>query len=406
MHCYRFIFRTPDTSDITGKPKYTPYTETAKPMSHVKSTERKIKYYEKAKELILEGGLRQEAERLAKNYIEPNKQQISKCKSSSRLKKCASPPHFSARNNPYSDIRKHDAIVHKQLKEKQVLDECTFSPNISNPKPEYIRHPDDFYRDQKLHEMNKIYRINIMEREIIEKENNTGRPFVTKQSQDLAKKRGLNQNIHERLYKEHSTKKLKEGLNAIMSLRKDKNERKKSTSRKTPIEFDLYQDAINRQKSRDAPNHIKNDSFSKNPAIIDTTSEKYAIKRTVKDLRYMWDYIQKEIKSAETSEYSTQPESKPDRLNLISTAYMLTMLGYLSKNGAQSEEEKNLFYDLWTLIKGEDYNGVTFDTLKTIILTIHGFHRGENKSTMDNAEYDSDIVYKRIGEIMNEDCSD
>ena len=63
---------------------------------------------------------------------------------------------------------------------------------------------------------------------------------------------------------------------------------------------------------------------------------------------------------------------------------MLTMLGYLSKHGTQSEDEKNLFYDLWTLLKGEQSQGVTYQTIKKIILTIHGFHKGnENKKTND-----------------------
>lgn len=86
---------------------------------------------------------------------------------------------------------------------------------------------------------------------------------------------------------------------------------------------------------------------------------------------------------------------------------MLTMLGYLSKHGTQSEDEKNLFYDLWTLLKGEQSQGVTYQTIKKIILTIHGFHKGnENKKTNDECDPHSDTIHKRIGNIMNEDFTD
>ena len=63
----------------------------------------------------------------------------------------------------------------------------------------------------------------------------------------------------------------------------------KSTARKTPIEYELYEDALKRRKSRDERNHVKNSTsinkFSSN------TSEKYAITRTTKDIKYIWDYI-------------------------------------------------------------------------------------------------------------------
>lgn len=44
-------------------------------------------------------------------------------------------------------------MMEKQVKEQQELDECTFSPNISQNKLRYVRHPDEFYKDQKMLEM-------------------------------------------------------------------------------------------------------------------------------------------------------------------------------------------------------------------------------------------------------------
>ena len=86
---------------------------------------------------------------------------------------------------------------------------------------------------------------------------------------------------------------------------------------------------------------------------------------------------------------------------------MLTILGYLSRHGIQSEDEKNLFYDLWILLKGDESQGVTYQTIKKIILTIHGFHKGiEDKKANNESDQNSNAVYKRIGNIMNKDFTD
>ena len=106
-----------------------------------------------------------------------------------------------------------------------------------------------------------------------------------------------------------------------------------------------------------------------------------------------------------SSTMNTSNETSEDRMNLISTAYLLTMLGYLSKKGTEDSQEKNLFYDLWTLLRGEDSLGITFKALKNILLIINGFSKGEDLD-YDNTDENSDIVYIRIGNIMNEDFTD
>ena len=59
--------------------------------------------------------------------------------------------------------------MEKQVKEQQELDECTFSPNISQNKLRYVRHPDEFYKDQKMLEMWKMHRIGVLEKQIEDK---------------------------------------------------------------------------------------------------------------------------------------------------------------------------------------------------------------------------------------------
>lgn len=155
---------------------------------------------------------------------------LNRCSTQKKLQRSNS-PQFAPRSNMYNDAKKMDAIVEKNKKEQKVLDECTFSPNISYPKPQYIRHPDDFYRDQKIHEMNKIYRINQIEKEMHDKENKTGKPYLSKVSSELASKREFkDKSIHERLYKEFNSKKIKEGLEVLISLQKDQEHQKRRKS--------------------------------------------------------------------------------------------------------------------------------------------------------------------------------
>jgi len=67
-------------------------------------------------------------------------------------------------------------------------------------------------------------------------------------------------------------------------------------------------------------------------------------------------------------------------------------MGYLSKSSHGSSEEKDLFYDLWTLLQGEESGGITLNTMKTIILTIEGFLKGEN---IDQENFENSvIIYK------------
>ena len=102
---------------------------------------------------------------------------------------------------------------------------------------------------------------------------------------------------------------------------------------------------------------------------------------------------------------NTSNDIPEERMNLISTAYLLTMLGYLSRKGTEDSIEKNLFYDLWTLLRGEDSAGITFVTIKKTLLIINGFYKGIDLD-YDNTDEKSDIVYIKIGNIMNEDLAD
>ena len=56
----------------------------------------------------------------------------------------------------------------------------------------------------------------------------------------------------------------------------------------------------------------------------------------------------------------------PDVLNV------LTSLGFLPKNKALENHEVQLVQELWTLMRGHLNAGVSFDTLRTVLLNVYG----------------------------------
>lgn len=194
--------------------------------------------------------------------------------------------------------------------------------------------------------------------------------------------------------------KLKKGLDVLLSLRKSQKKSRMNTkaARTSRIDEYLYNDAKIRQKSKDKQSCKLNKRS--NSRLSSPASDKYAMNRLCKDLKNAWEHISKESKSHLVHNVSSMTMSTDvdERFNMISIAYLFTVLGYLSKDTSQ---EKYLFYDLWTLMKGEETGGVTFEVTKKILLIIHGFNKGEDVKELDDPE-----GFKKIGRIMNGDCTD
>ena len=129
---------------------------------------------------------------------------------------------------------------------------------------------------------------------------------------------------------------------------------------------------LNRDEHENSKSFIRSNSkFSSKKSDI------YVYNKLIKDFESTWNLILKDIKSKSITELLEFTSSQHvDRADLKTTAYIFTVLGYLSTQGKEDEEEKSLFYDLWTLLQGEESNGVTYASLKKILMTIAGFHKG------------------------------
>ena len=135
------------------------------------------------------------------------------------------------------------------------------------------------------------------------------------------------------------------------------------------------------------------------------TTDLYAYNKLVKEFQNAWNLIFKDSSSYSIAELLELNDiSNQDRSNLTRTAYIFTALGYLSQKGHEDDKEKKLFYDLWTLLQGEESGGVTHDALLKIVLTISGFYKGIDIEHEISSK--SNIPYIRIGNIMNEDFTD
>ena len=158
---------------------------------------------------------------------------------------------------------------------------------------------------------------------------------------------------------------------------------------------------LNRDEHENSKSFIRSNS-----KFSSKKSDTYAYNKLIKDFESTWNLILKDIKSKSITELLEFTSSQHvDRADLKTTAYIFTVLGYLSTQGKEDEEEKSLFYDLWTLLQGEESNGVTYASLKKILMTIAGFHKGVD-TKYDNTNSKSNITYVKIGSIMNKDFTD
>jgi hypothetical protein len=368
------------------------------------SAKSKIKWYERAKEILNEGGIN--PKNIDKQFILPQKKSIYNSRSIKRSMQ-ASPPRFTPHPHTYSDNKTRDANNVNDQKEQQILNEWTFTPQISNPN-EYVRNADEFYEDQQRHVIDKFDRLKMIDRDIQHKENITHRPYLSKISEEIANKNRVNtQPIHERLYSDYNTKKMKEGVSVLMNIKNSykKVKRKKNESRHLWIEEYLYNDAMVRQKSKSKNAKRSVSRGSSNMTSI--ASQMYAKKKVIKDITSLWEFIARDTRSSivdNSLNLTENNELLEQRFNMISTAYLFTAMGYLSKTSNSDSYEKNLFYDLWTLLRGEESNGITFESAKTILITILGFNSGTECE--DNGSNGTNVVYSKIGNIMNEDYTD
>lgn len=63
---------------------------------------------------------------------------------------------------------------------------------------------------------------------------------------------------------------------------------------------------------------------------------------------------------------------------------VITTMGFLPRNKPAENFEMDLCRDLWTLVKGDENRGVSFDTLRIIMLNMIGLRTNEREILSEN----------------------
>ena len=181
-------------------------------------------------------------------WRKPLKGQLYTSNSPNKLIK--SPPKFSKTSGKYKDLKDSEAYAAKESKLKIIIDEWTFTPNIKDKaKKDKVRSAQRFYQDQKNFELKKVSKLWKLEKEISKQNNGKHKPKLSKNTEELALIRNLNEtDIYKRLTKNIIRCNNQEENKAD---KLNKHYRVKSNEPKSPrINEFLYNDAIKRQKSR------------------------------------------------------------------------------------------------------------------------------------------------------------
>ena len=65
---------------------------------------------------------------------------------------------------------------------------------------------------------------------------------------------------------------------------------------------------------------------------------------------------------------------------------MLTELGFLPMNLTPDSVERELLFDLWNMLKGEELNGISIANLKKVLLVIQGLTQDHDKQISEKQE--------------------
>lgn len=139
------------------------------------------------------------------------------------------------------------------------------------------------------------------------------------------------------------------------------------------LEQILYQDAERRRKEQQkAKDHLdKVRDLPSTKPYHNSKSDKYVQQR-----------FEREFKAVQEEFSQTNAKSKRRRMQVDSEGNVLLdfedmmevikRLGFLPKDRAPEPHELALCNDLWTMVRGEDNQGVSYDTLRVVLLNIIG----------------------------------
>ncbi|TNV85929.1 hypothetical protein FGO68_gene4527 [Halteria grandinella] len=273
--------------------------------------------------------------------------------------------------------------MQEENRDKDLVD-CTFRPAIYSVEEGYQkRNLDQFLEDQNNFVKKVSKKIEDVKQLAAQQEVGAMHPQIDDVSRfivetKLAEKRE-GKPIYERLYQlnqELIEKKMHQREELDNRFRN--NESQISITKRENLDQILYEDAERRRKEN-----------AKAKAELDRTrdlptgkpyhnekSEKYVQKGFDKEYKAVKDEIKQSL-GADAKDEDVLLQFK-DMLNA------LTRLGFLPKNKPPENHEVQLTQDLWALMRGEEHGGVSFDTLRILLLNILGLRTRDREPQPSN----------------------
>ena len=146
--------------------------------------------------------------------------------------------------------------------------------------------------------------------------------------------------------------------------------------REKPLDQTLYEDAERRRKEH-AVKKAELDrtrDMPKEKQYKNENSDKYVLRKFVKE----FELVKQEVLGENAEEDKL--------LDMETTMRVLLMLGFLPQNKGPEGIDQKAIQDLWTIAKAEDNHGISFDTLKSILLNVIGIKLPEREKVIEDAE--------------------
>eukprot|EP00347_Sterkiella_histriomuscorum_P013308 403365213 len=353
---------------------------------------------------------------------------------------CLSLTDFNHRNQQCLENKTQKTKLLQEMKSQQEMQECTFKPQTYSHKQK--RNFDQFLQDQQQYEeLKKKKNRDRLEQNInVQQQELKHQPIVNKKSAKIVeqKKRNIQEEIqqevmqdreiedkpvYERLHKIHYEKlqrqaqKAIEQTNLLTGKTKDGRDQKSVNSRnmkKTKSEANftsardreiqsgktvdelLYEDAKRRWEKHDQKKKnlekLKDEQIQSTKPPVGTNNSKFAAQKFEKEFYFLVHHIISEVSGNQDQEEPNQDfnlrEYDNKKINYVKVGQLMSELGYISANIAPDSVERELLFDMWNMLQGEENSGIMIANIKKFLLAIQGICidqvEGRMGQTFDN----------------------
>jgi len=256
------------------------------------------------------------------------------------------------------------ALTEKLQSEK--MNNCTFSPQVNSNSTR--RTIEEFYQEQENFVHKRETKLKSKNEEIESNKQFTFSPSLnpkTKQITDLFRKGNSieeQKNVFSRLKsRENNCSEQRKSPNNYTLLFNPKINSKSTNIKRNSNTYDmLYEDALHRviNYNKKLNDKTKKEKAETNKSFMLFKSKLYLVKRFNKEFFEAFDRV---------------ACGRP-MINYLQMVSLLTMLGFINLKPNSNQDKSNLVYDIWHLLRGDEFEGVSKRNIHVLLLSILGFY--------------------------------